>query len=192
MAPITRDVAFRRSRHRAGKIAGPFENSVIAVEPDQHSTRGALFLEISPVEKSRDVIFAVSFDPDGIWRIKQFTSAFAKIFGVPHSTNDDAPQHKLSLAFATQLANALSRCAANSQPIKLDVPVRIGGHVHHWRFRLEPAYGSGAFPSHILGHGADLTSHAKRYALAQAHGKMRSSSNIATVPRFSRVPLRKD
>jgi hypothetical protein len=38
------------------------------------------------------------------------------------------------------------------------VPVRIGGHVHHWKFRLEPAHESGAFPSHILCHGTDVTS----------------------------------
>jgi signal transduction histidine kinase len=47
-------------------------------------------------------------------------------------------------------------CAANSQPIKLDVPVRIGGHVHQWG--LEPAHASSALPSHILGHGTDVTS----------------------------------
>ena len=155
---ITTDVAFRRSRHRANKAARVFENSVIAVEPNRHSTRGARFLENSPVETSHDVLFAVSFDADGIWRIKQFTSAFAKIFGVPYGTNGDIPQHKLSLAFATRLASALSGCAANSQPIELDVPVRIGSHVHQWKFWLEPAHGSGAFPSHVLGHGTDVTS----------------------------------
>jgi hypothetical protein len=158
MAPnITTDVAFRRSRHRADKTAGAFENSVIAVGSNQRSTR-ARFPGISPVEDSRDVLFVVSSDADGVWRIKQFNSAFANIFAVPHSISGDVPQYKLSLAFANRLASALSQCATNSQPTKLDLPVRIGGHVHHWEFRLEPAEGSGALPSHILGHGIDVTS----------------------------------
>jgi len=159
MAPnITTDVAFRRSRHRSNTTAGAFENSIIAVEPNKHPTRGTLRFEISPVEKGEDVLFAVSLDADGIWRVKQFNEAFAKLFGVPHGSHSDVRQYRLSLAFATPLANALSRCANNSQPIKLDVPVRIGGHVHHWKFRLEPAHESGAFPSHILCHGTDVTS----------------------------------
>jgi PAS domain-containing protein len=161
-ANLTTDVAFRRSRHRAGKTAGAFENSgcIVAVEPNQYSTRDALLLDISPVEKSQ-VLFVVSFDADGIWRINQFDSAFAKIFGVPRSTDCDVTQFKLSLAFATRLASAMSRCAENGQSVKIDVPVRIAGDVHHWEFRLEPAHGSGARPSHILGHGTDVTSRRK-------------------------------
>lgn len=161
-ANLTTDVAFRRSRQRANKTAGAFENSgcIVAVEPNQYSTRDAPLLEVSPVEKSQ-VLFVVSFDADGIWRIKQFDSAFAKIFGVPRSTDCDVTQFKLSLAFATRLASAMSRCAENGQSVKLDVPVRIAGHVHHWEFRLEPAHGPGALPSHILGHGTDVTSRRK-------------------------------
>jgi len=122
--------------------------------------RATRFCLISSVEKSQ-VLFVVSFDSDGIWRIKQFDSAFAKIFGVPRSTDCDVTQFKLSLAFATRLASAMSRCAETGQSAKLDVPVRIAGHVHHWEFRLEPAYGPGALPSHILGHGTDVTSRRK-------------------------------
>src|ERR1700722_2966662 len=131
------DVAFVRCRYRANKTVGAFETpgSIVVVEPNQYSTRDALLLEISPVEKSQ-VLFVVSFDADGIWRINQFDSAFAKIFGVPRSTDCDVTQFKLSLAFATRLASAMSRCAENGQSVKLDVPVRIAGHVHHWEFRL--------------------------------------------------------
>src|SRR6476469_7912911 len=106
MAPnITTDVAFRRSRHRSNTTAGAFENSIIAVEPNKHPTRGTLRFEISPVEKGEDVLFAVSLDADGIWRVKQFNEAFAKLFGVPHGSHSDVRQYRLSLAFATPLAN---------------------------------------------------------------------------------------
>ena len=73
-------------------------------------------------------------------------------------TDCDVTQYKLSLTIATELANALSRCAENGLPTELDVPVQIGGHVHHWEFHLEPAHGSGELPSHILGHGTNVTS----------------------------------
>ena len=128
----------------------------------QINTQRATRLCLRSVRLKRvEVLFVVSFDADGIWRINQFDSAFAKIFGVPRSKDCDVTQFKLSLAFATRLASAMSRCAENGQSVKLDVPVRIAGHVHHWEFWLEPSHGSGALPSHILGHGTDVTSRRK-------------------------------
>jgi hypothetical protein len=92
-ASKTPNVAFRRGRYRSNKTAGVFESSgrFIAVEPNQHSSSAPL-LERNPVEKSEDVLFAVSLDADGIWRIKQFDSAFVKLFGVPQGTECDVTQ----------------------------------------------------------------------------------------------------
>ncbi len=94
---------------------------------------------------------------DGIWRIERFNSTFVQIFSAPHRPDSSDARYTLPLAFATELAGALCRCAENGQPVGFDTTVWIGDRVHHWEFLLETAAGPDALPQHILVHGHDVT-----------------------------------
>jgi hypothetical protein len=126
--------------------------SIIAVEPNRRTEGSAL-----PVETRQDVIFSVSLDTDGIWRIDRFNSAFVEIFSERHRPGSNGAQYTVPFAFASKLAGALSRCAENGRSVRLDVSVQIEGHLHLWEFLLEAADGPDAIPHHILVHGHDVT-----------------------------------
>jgi len=106
-------------------------------------------------ENSKEILFIVSYDADGIWGIDDSNQAFSEVF---HAVDDDNEQFKaLPAAFTTRLKKALRQCTANDRAALFDMPLRIESHVRCWEFVLEPWSEFDRPQRQILGRGHEVT-----------------------------------